>query len=200
MGVQIQGSDRKTIRAARLPRIMAARVGMVCVAGSLLFGLAACGGGTSENSHLSTSTSTSTSTAKATSTSNSSAPASATTAPLPVSTAPAQDGTSDYCAGPKNVSTQPPATLPSYPGADLHVSQNTDGNSLFGYCSSASVSDIASFYAQQLPGKGWSNVQTTTISFLQQITATQGSANLTVSVEPSATLSGTTEVLVVVLG
>lgn len=186
---------RKTVGATGLPRGIYARVGLLFLAGSLALGATACADGTSSttNTHPTT-TANGTAAANATGTSGTS------TIPLPISTSAAQDGTSDYCAAPVNVSVQPPASLPQYPGAQLHISQNTNGNELFGYCATDSVSAIATFYAQHLPGSGWSNVQTNTISFLQQVTATQGSTHLVISVEPSATLQNTTEVLVVEQG
>lgn len=184
------------VGAVGLPRSIWARVGLLVLAGSLALGAAACADGTSgtTSAHATTTVNDTASAANATGTSGTS------NIPLPISTSAAQDGTSDFCAAPPNVAVQPPSSLPQYPGAQLHVSQNTNGNELFGYCSSVAVSTIANFYTQQLPGSGWSNVQTNTISFLQQVTATQGSTHLVISIEPSATLANTTEVLIVEQG
>lgn len=176
-------------------RGVCARIGLLALVGSLSVGLVACGESTSASTALHP---TANATGKATTTTT--GETSTTTSPLPASTFAAQDGTSDFCAAPTNVSAQPLSSLPQYPNAQLHVSQDTSGNYLFGYCSSDAVSAIASYYQQQLPTSGWSNVQSNQVSFLQQVTATQGSTHLTVSVEPSATLQNTTEVLVVVQG
>lgn len=162
----------------------------------LAVGLLACGGGSSTaNSPALKASGAATGTASPT-TPAMSAPPAATPTFLPAGTAPGQAGAADICGEPASVKAQPPSSIPAYPSAHLHISQDYNNNGLFGYCSSADVSSIISFYAQQLPAQGWLNIQTTSIAFVQQLTASRGQTQLTVTAEPSATVAGTTDILI----
>jgi hypothetical protein len=118
----------------------------------------------------------------------------------PVGTANAQAGAGDICDQPKNVSAQPPASIPGYPGAELHVSLLNNGSGLFGYCSSAQIDAVTSFYTQQLPGKGWTSVESHPLGDYQQVTGSQGNTQLTITISPDATKSGVVDILIIAQG
>ncbi|HEX6122563.1 MAG TPA: hypothetical protein VFY89_05355 [Ktedonobacterales bacterium] len=118
----------------------------------------------------------------------------------PVATAQSQAGAGDVCDQAKNVTAQPPSSIPGYPGAELHVSFIQNGSGLFGYCSSAAPSEIANFYTQQLPGKGWSAVQSHPLGQYQQVTGSQGETQLTITISPDARQSNVTDILITAQG
>lgn len=111
-----------------------------------------------------------------------------------------QQGLAEFCAQPPSVATQLPANIPDYPNAELRVSQTSGGNGLYGMCTSDSVSAVASYYAAQLPAKGWRQVQSSSIQNVQQLTASQGNAHLILTIEPDAQLSGTTQIIALTSG
>jgi hypothetical protein len=127
-----------------------------------------------------------------------------TVKPAPSPTGPgAQSGVADICAQSASVTVRPPSNIPSYPNAQLHISQVDPSNSnnvFYGFCTSASVQDVLSFYQQQLPGKGWGSLKTYSIDTVRQVRAAQGGSQLTVSIAPSAVLSGTTNIAITVIG
>lgn len=106
----------------------------------------------------------------------------------------AQAGAADICAESVNITTVPPATLPTYPTAQLHLTEVNAGDSFFGYCVKAAPGAIAQWYAQQLPGKGWQQVSTTPIQDVRQLSAVQGSTRLVLTVAPDALLLGQTTI------
>lgn len=109
----------------------------------------------------------------------------------------AQQGTAEFCAAPPNVSARPPASIPSYPGAQLRLGQSAGGSGLYGLCTGDSVAAVARFYAAQLPPKGWQHVTTNTNAEVQQVQATNGSAHVVITIEPDSQLGGTTEVIII---
>lgn len=117
----------------------------------------------------------------------------------PIGTSPAQSGAGDICASTKSVTAQPPANIPPYPNAELHISQTGNGGSLFGYCSGAAVGDIAAFYTQQLPAQGWSKTEMHPLGDYRQVTAMRGSVQLVITILPS-TVANTTDILIVTQG
>jgi hypothetical protein len=127
-----------------------------------------------------------------------------TVKPAPSPTGPgAQSGVADICSQPASVTVQPPSNIPTYAGARLHISQvdpSNSGNVFYGFCSGAAVQDIYSFYQQQLPGKGWSNLTTYEVAAVRQVRATQGQTQITVSISPSAVVSGTANISITVIG
>jgi hypothetical protein len=127
-----------------------------------------------------------------------------TVEPSPSPTGPgAQGGVADICSQPTNVTVHPPNNIPTYPGAVLHISQVDQSNAsnvFYGFCTGARVQDVFTFYQQQLPGKGWSNLKTYTVDTVRQVRASQGQSQITVSISPSAVLSGTTNIFITVLG
>lgn len=111
-----------------------------------------------------------------------------------------QQGLAEFCAQPPSVATQLPASVPAYPNAQLRVSQTSGGNGIYGLCTSDSVSAVASYYAAQLPTKGWQQPQSTMIQNVQQLTASQGNAHVIVTIEPDAQISGTTQIIILTSG
>lgn len=105
-------------------------------------------------------------------------------------------GAQDICSQPASVSAQPPASIPVYPGAQLHASQASGANAFFGFCTQAEVSAIAQFYTQQLPGKGWSSLSTNNIASIKQVLATRNQVQLTVTISPDALTAGETDIFV----
>lgn len=108
-------------------------------------------------------------------------------------------GATDICTSPVNVSTTLPAEIPPYSG-QLRLAQTSNGASVFGYCASASVDAIASFYTTNLPGKGWQNLQTFSNNATRNIIATRGGENLTITVSPDVVQHGNTDLLIIVNG
>ena len=167
---------------------------LVALALGLALTLAACAGEPSQTAQQSP-TATGAPGVLAT-TSSATATTSTTATATPISGKGAQFGAQDICSQPTRVSAQPPATIPAYPGAELHASQADGPNGFYGYCTSASVDAIAQFYVQQLPGKGWQSVKTNTIANVQQVTATLDSTHLTVTVEPDSINAGEADILI----
>lgn len=112
----------------------------------------------------------------------------------------AQEGIADVCTQPPQVNASVPSSIPAYPGAKLRLSDLENGNGDFGFCTTASTSDIAAFYIKQLPGKGWQSVTSYNFSTGKQVTATQGSAYLIVTMQADAHTSGETDILITVSG
>lgn len=108
-------------------------------------------------------------------------------------------GATDICASPINVATTLPAEIPPY-NAQLRIAQSNNGDSVYGYCASASVDAIATFYTEQLPGKGWRNIQTFTNNATRNLIATRGGENLTITVSPDVMQSGKADLLIIVNG
>lgn len=138
---------------------------------------------------------------------NASAPAATSTAggqPTPTFTplpgAANLAGATDICTSPISVSTALLPEIPAYDG-QLRLAQVSNGNAEYGYCASASVDAIASFYVAQLPGKGWQNIQTFTNSASRNIIATRGDAeHLTITVSPDVVQTSNADLLIIVNG
>jgi hypothetical protein len=122
--------------------------------------------------------------------------ATATADPTTFITPGAAQGTAGLCAQPVSVSARPPASIPAYPGATLRIGQSQNGAGLFGYCSSASVASVASFYAAQLPTSGWQNVSQNAIDTTEQFTASKGSAQLILTILPDSQVAGMSDIIV----
>ncbi|MBF6589754.1 MAG: hypothetical protein IVW57_04390 [Ktedonobacterales bacterium] len=189
-----RAGDAPTGRGAR-PRRLARGLALALIAGLALVGTGCASGSTTARTTTPGAASRLTPTSGVT-------PAPRATAPTitPIGTAEAQAGASDICDQPKSVATPPPASIPSYPSAELRVSLIQNGSGLFGYCSSAPMGDIASFYTQQLPAKGWGSVHSGSLGGFQQITASQGETQLTLTISPDATQSGVTDILITAQG
>lgn len=111
-----------------------------------------------------------------------------------------QQGLAEFCSQPPSVSAPLPASVPSYPNAQLRVSQTSSGNGLYGLCTADSVDAVASFYTTQLPAKGWQQVKSTTIQNVQQLKTSQGNAQLILTIEPDSQVSGTTQIVILTTG
>ena len=114
-----------------------------------------------------------------------------------ISTPGAPVGIAGLCSLPPSVSAQLPADIPPYPSAQLHVASNQNGAGLFGYCSTAAVADVESFYVAKIPANGWQNVSTSTIGGTDQIMATQGSTSLIITILTDSQVSGNTDIIIV---
>lgn len=117
-----------------------------------------------------------------------------------VTTPGAQVGASDVCAQPPSVTAQLPASIPAYPGARLRLGQTSGGNGLFGLCTGDSVSAIGQFYTSQLPNKGWQQVQSNANGDVEQVSATKGSGQVFITIEPDPQISGQTEIIILTGG
>lgn len=107
-----------------------------------------------------------------------------------------QQGLAEFCAQSPSVAVQLPASIPAYPNAQLRVSQTSGAFGLYGLCTKDSVSAVANYYASQLPAKGWRQVQSNTIQTVQQLSASQGNAQVVVTIEPDAQLGGTVQIII----
>lgn len=108
-------------------------------------------------------------------------------------------GATDICTSAINVSTTLPPEIPPYNG-QLRLAQTNNGDAEFGYCSGDSVDTITSFYAAQLPGKGWQKIQTFTNNATRNIIATRGNENLTITVSPDVIQTGSADLLIILTG
>jgi hypothetical protein len=113
-----------------------------------------------------------------------------------VSTPGAQQGIAEVCAQPTSVSAHLPASIPTYPGADLRLGQTAGGDGLFGLCTRDAVSAVATFYAAHLPPNGWQQVQNTAVANAQQLSATRGSAHLFITIQPDYQVAGATTIII----
>ncbi len=88
-----------------------------------------------------------------------------------------------------------PASIPAYPNGDLRVKPGSDGSGFFGICTPDSVSTATAFYTAQLPAKGWGQLNATQIAGVELITATKGSASISVAIRPEPT-PGKTDIVI----
>jgi hypothetical protein len=109
-------------------------------------------------------------------------------------------GANEICAAEKNVQTSVPASVPSYPGAELRQSYTLDNNGAYGYCVTAAPSTVANFYLQQLPGKGWSNVRSNPMVLGNQVAGAKGSSSIFVTMLPDAKNAAQCDIFIQVIG
>lgn len=127
--------------------------------------------------------------------------ATATPALTPITTPGGQIGGSAFCAQPvASGSTPPPATIPAYPTAQLRFGRTENGFGLYGLCTADLIATVAQFYATQLPSKGWTQVQTSSLANVQQISATRGSAHLTLTIEQDPQVTAQNEIIIQTIG
>jgi hypothetical protein len=150
--------------------------------------LAACAGGASAAKSPTTTPATA---------SGSQTPTAPSQTPVTISTPGAPVGVAGLCALPVSVSAKPSSDIPIYPNAQLHVGSEQNGNGLFGYCSTATVADVANFYAAKIPANGWQNLSDTTIGGTDQLMASKGSATLVVTVLADSQVTGSTDIIIV---
>lgn len=122
--------------------------------------------------------------------------ASDTPTPTAISGPGAQFGSSQFCSQKPNVSVQLPSSIPAYTGAELRLSEADGANSIYGLCTTASVSAVAQFYADQLPGKGWQQLQQNSNNPAAQVTAKRSGDSVTITVYPDAQISNETDIII----
>ncbi|MGZ3676378.1 MAG: hypothetical protein ACXVCO_18905 [Ktedonobacterales bacterium] len=192
---------RETGQASRITReislVRNARRWLVAlvVMGTLLL-LTACDSGSS--GQVSTDSTASPGSANATTTAGGTPTATAadTATPTPISGPGAQFGSSQYCSEKPNVSVQLPPSIPAYPNAELRLSQAAGDNSIYGLCTTADVAAAIQFYADQLPGKGWQQLQRNNNDPVEQITAKRSGYNVTITAYPDAKISNETDIII----
>lgn len=163
------------------------RMGLALLAALVLL-LAACAGGNSSAARTPT----------ATPTGNGSASGQTPNAtPQTISTPGAPVGIAGLCSLAASVSAQPPSDIPPYPSAQLHIGSNQNGSGIFGYCSTAAVADVESFYVAKIPENGWQHMSTSTIGGTDQIMAAKGSTTLIVTILTDSQVSGATDIIIV---
>jgi hypothetical protein len=109
-------------------------------------------------------------------------------------------GANEICAAEKNVQASVPASVPTYPGAELRQSYTLDNNGTYGYCAAAAHATVADFYLQQLPGKGWSNVKSNPMVIGNQVAGAKGSSSIFVTMLPDAKNGAQCDILIQVIG
>lgn len=168
---------------------------LVALATLVMLLLAACAGGA--NATVSTAGTPGTGGANATSTAGGTVTVAADTAtPTPFSGQGAQFGSSQFCSQKPSVSVQLPASIPAYSNAQLRLSQAAGANSIYGLCTTATVTAAIQFYTGQLPAKGWQQLHLNSNDPVQQLTAKQGGTNVTITVYPDAVISNETDIII----
>ncbi len=119
-----------------------------------------------------------------------------TATPTPISGPGAQFGSSQFCSQKPSVSVQLPPTIPAYPNAELRLSQADGANSIYGLCTTSAVSVSIQFYADQLPGKGWQQLQRNSNTPVEQITAKRSGNNVTITIYPDAVIANETDIII----
>lgn len=119
-----------------------------------------------------------------------------TATPTPISGPGAQFGSSQFCSQKPSVSVQLPPSIPVYPNAELRLSQADGANSIYGLCTTTAVGTAIQFYADQLPGKGWQQLQRNNNDPVEQITAKSSGNNVTITVYPDAEIANETDIII----
>lgn len=119
-----------------------------------------------------------------------------TATPTPISGPGAQFGSSQFCSQKPSVSVQLPPSIPAYPNAELRLSQADGANSIYGLCTTAAVTVAIQFYADQLPGKGWQQLQRNSNNPVEQITAKRSGSNVTITIYPDAVVANETDIII----
>ena len=119
-----------------------------------------------------------------------------TATPTPISGQGAQFGSSQFCSQKPSVSVQLPASIPAYSNAQLRLSQASGANSIYGLCTTATVTAAIQFYSDQLPGKGWQQLHLNANDPVQQLTAKQSGTNVTITIYPDAVISNETDIII----
>lgn len=119
-----------------------------------------------------------------------------TATPTAISGPGAQFGSSQFCSQKPSVSVQLPPSIPAYPNAELRLSQADGANSIYGLCTTAAVSVAIQFYADQLPGKGWQQLQRNSNPPVEQITAKRSGNSVTITIYPDAVIANETDIII----
>lgn len=194
--VQVTSEASRITREISLVRNVRRWVVALVVLGTLMLVLAACDSGSS--GQVSTDSTVSPGSANATTIAGGTPTATAadTATPTPISGPGAQFGSSQYCSEKPNVSVQLPPSIPAYPNAELRLSQADGGNSIYGLCSTTAVNVAIQFYADQLPGKGWQQLQRNNNDPVEQITAKRSGYNVTITAYPDAKIANETDIII----
>ncbi len=129
-------------------------------------------------------------------------PGSGAPLPSPTSAGVAGSGSLDICqpVTPTPVQISVPTEIPIYQSGQIKLAEANPATSTseFGFCIPDTVSAVASFYTQALPGKGWANLKTFVNLGTENITATRGpSETVTITVSPDTLQSGDTDLLII---
>jgi hypothetical protein len=82
----------------------------------------------------------------------------------------------------------------------MRVASVNGADGVFGLCITDTVQNVDAFYAAQLPMHGWQHLADETLDTSRQITASQGSVNLVITVSPDAAIPGDTQALIIYSG
>jgi hypothetical protein len=122
--------------------------------------------------------------------------ASATPGLTPIGPGGGVQGSGDVCTQPVTVSAQLPSSIPTYPHGQLRIGQVNGGIGFYGVCTMDTVAVIAHFYTIQLPAKGWNQLNSSMIDTVELITASQGSATISIAIRPESTGNGQTDIVI----
>jgi hypothetical protein len=113
----------------------------------------------------------------------------------------AGSGSLDICqpVTPTPVEVGVPSEVPVYSTGTLKLAEaNAASNtSEFGFCIPDSVTNIGNFYAQQLPAKGWSSINTFNNLGTENLTAKRGSESITITISPDTLQQGKCDLLII---
>ncbi|MGO8948184.1 MAG: hypothetical protein ACLQUY_11070 [Ktedonobacterales bacterium] len=107
-----------------------------------------------------------------------------------------EGGIAEFCSGPADVESSLPASIPSYPNAEMRISKTSGGDGIFGLCTADSTNQVLDYYLAQLPSKGWQQISHNSIFSTEQIQATNGNGYVTITIEPDAQLANTTDIII----
>jgi hypothetical protein len=107
-----------------------------------------------------------------------------------------EGGIAEFCSGPADIESTLPASIPSYPNAQIRVSKISGGDGLFGLCTPDTTTEVVDYYLAELPSKGWQHIVHNTILEAGQIQATKGNGYVTITVQPDGQLSNTTDIII----
>jgi hypothetical protein len=123
-------------------------------------------------------------------------PATATPTTSVASPGTGEGGIAEFCANPPDVESSLPASIPSYPHAEIRVSKTSGGSGVFGLCTRDPTSAVLSFYLAELPAKGWQQITENSIVSVEQIQASKGNGFVTITIEPDGQLSNVTDIII----
>jgi hypothetical protein len=191
METGMRGSAPRGMRGWRLAGLAA--IAWLCLA------LAACS--TGDNGATPTATTGSGATVAAgTTTASPTTQSGPTSTPFGNGTPGAQLGTTDVCSEPANSPSNLPSTIPAYPGAQIRVGSLNGNSGVFGLCIADTVQNVDTFYAAQLPTHGWQKVTDEALGTSRQLTASQGSTNLVLTISPDAAIPGDSQAIIIYSG
>jgi hypothetical protein len=115
----------------------------------------------------------------------------------PITTPGGQVGGSAFCSRPASGGSTPlPASIPTYPNAQLHFGRSENGFGLYGLCTASPITAIVQFYTAQLPTKGWTQLQTNSLGDVEQVLATRNSAHVTITIQQDPQARAQNEIII----